>query len=259
MDRVYNASIINEQYNYYGKLSGGFFNSIFGQEGVSVVSSGYNYLALNDDVYMFTGVTSITSDQSIIGFILSNQRTKETKFYPISGALEDTAKASAEGAVQQYSYKATFPLLLNISGEPTYFMALKDAGGLVKQFAMVNLKQSTVVGVGNDLTSCTEAYAHELEINGISVDIDIEEMGAGDDPTAQTPETTDVTGTVAEIRSVVTGGETYFYIRLDTGASYYKVSAAEAERVVLLNVGSTATFTVKAGSEGEIIDVIAMP
>ena len=258
IDRVYNAAIINEQYNYYGKLSGGFFNSIFGQEGVSVVSSGYNYLALNDDVYMFTGVTSITSDQSIIGFILSNQRTKETKFYPISGALEDTAKASAEGAVQQYAYKATFPLLLNISGEPTYFMALKDAGGLVKQFAMVNLKQSTVVGVGNDLTSCTEAYAHELAINGINVDIDVDEMGAEGDPTSQTPATREVTGNVTEIRSVVTGGETFFYIRLDSSEAYYKVAVADAERVVLLNVGSAVTFTVGAESEGEIIDVVSM-
>lgn len=258
LDRVYSASVINEQYNYYGKLSGGFFNSIFGQEGVSVVSDGYNYLALNDDVYMFTGVTSISSDQSIIGFVLSNQRTKETKFYSISGALERTAQASAEGAVQEYAYDATFPLLLNISGEPTYFMALKDAGGLVKQYAMVNVKQSTIVGIGKDLTTCTENYAAELVSNGINVDIDVDEMGAENDPTSQVPATREVTGNVTEIRSVVTGGETYFYIRLDSSEAYYKVAVADAERVVLLNVGSAVTFTVGAESEGEIIDVVSM-
>ncbi|MEG2080895.1 MAG: CvpA family protein, partial [Oscillospiraceae bacterium] len=115
IDRIYSANILNAQYNYYGQLSGGFINSIIGQEGVKVTSQGYNYLALNDDVYMYTGVTSISSDQSIIGFVLLNQRTKETRFYQISGALEGTAQTSAQGAVQQYKYEATFPLLLNIS------------------------------------------------------------------------------------------------------------------------------------------------
>ena len=258
LDRVYSANILDQQYNYYGKLSGGFINSIIGQEGVKVTSSGYNYLALNDDVYMYTGVTSISSDQSIIGFVLLNQRTKETKYYPISGALEQTAQTSAQGAVQQYAYVATFPLLLNISGEPTYFMALKDSSELVKMYAMVNVKQSTIVAVGNSLTECTEKYAAALESNGINVDIDVSEMGSEQDPSVEKPTTRDVTGKVAEIRSVVTGGETYFYIRLENDPTFYKVSVANAEKVVLLNVGSDAAFTVGADAEGEIIDVVSI-
>lgn len=256
IDRVYTARILDAQYNYHGKLSGGFINSVLGQEGVKVTSSGYNYLALNDDVYMYTGVTSISSDQSIIGFVLLNQRTKETKFYPISGALEKAAQASAEGAVQQYSYKATFPLLLNISGEPTYFMALKDSSEYVKMYAMVNVKQSTIVATGSNLTECTENYARELKNNGVNVDIDIDEMGEENANNAQgtAPATKEVSGTVSEIRSVVTGGETYFYIRLREGDAYYKVSAANAEKVVLLNVGSAATFTVEENASGEIIE-----
>lgn len=259
LDRVYSANILNAQYNYYGKLSGGFINSVIGQEGVKVTSDGYNYLALNDDVYMYTGVTSISSDQSIIGFVLLNQRTKETKYYSVSGALEQTAQTSAQGAVQQYAYKATFPLLLNISGEPTYFMALKDSSELVKMYAMVNVKQSTIVGTGYNLTECTENYAAELKRNGVNLDIDVDGMGdeqAG--ANAEAPETKEVSGTVAEIRSVVTGGETYFYIRLQETPEFYKVSVANAEKVVLLNVGSTATFTVAADADGEIIEVSAM-
>ena len=189
IDRIYSPTILTQQYNYYGKLNNGFINSVIGQEGVKVMSSGYNYLALNDDVYMYTGVTSISSDQSIIGFVLSDLRTKETKYYQVSGALEMTAQTSAEGAVQQYSYSATFPLLLNISGEPTYFMALKDSSELVKMYAMVNVKQSTIVGTGYNLTECTENYAAELKRNGVNVDIDVDEMGAKDDPTATAPET----------------------------------------------------------------------
>ncbi len=258
IDRVYSAKILDTQFNYYGKLSGGFINSVIGQEGVKITSSGYNYLALNDDVYMYTGVTSISSDQSIIGFVLLNQRTKETKYYAISGALEETAKTSAQGAVQQYGYRATFPLLLNISGEPTYFMALKDSSELVKMYAMVNVKQSTIVGTGYNLTECTENYAAELKRNGINLDIDVSELGdeAAADP--QVPTTKEVSGTVAEIRSVVTGGETYFYIRLNEDPAYYKVSVANAEKVVLLNVGSAATFTVAADASGEIIEVQTM-
>ncbi len=223
-----------------------------------MTSSGYNYLALNDDVYMYTGVTSISSDQSIIGFVLLNQRTKETKYYPISGALEQTAQTSAQGAVQQYAYVATFPLLLNISGEPTYFMALKDSSELVKMYAMVNVKQSTIVAVGNSLTECTEKYAAALESNGINVDIDVSEMGSEEDPSVEKPTTRDVTGKVAEIRSVVTGGETYFYIRLENDPTFYKVSVANAEKVVLLNVGSDAAFTVGADAKGDIVDVVSM-
>ncbi len=257
IDRVYSANILDAQYNYYGKLSNGFINSLIGQEGVKVTSSGYNYLALNDDVYMYTGVTSISSDQSIIGFVLLNQRTKQTKYYSVSGALESTAMTSAQGAVQQYSYNATFPLLLNISGEPTYFMALKDSSDLVKKYAMVNVKQSTIVGVGSTLTECTEMYAQELKNNGISVEIDIDGMSETDTTSPET-HTKDVTGTVTEIRSVVTGGETYFYIKLNTGEEYYKVGVKDAEKVVILNVGDSATFSVDEESEGSIITVIGM-
>ena len=258
IDRVYSATILNEQYNYYGKLSNGFINSIIGQEGVKVTSSGYNYLALNDDVYMYTGVTSISSDQSIIGFVLLNQRTKETKYYAISGALENTAMTSAEGAVQQYSYKATFPLLLNISGEPTYFMALKDSSDLVKMYAMVNVKQSTIVGTGTNLTQCTENYADELKRNGVNVEIDIDSMSENDKSEQNEVKTKEISGTVTEIRSVVTGGETYFYIKLDSSNAFYKVSVKDAEKVVILNIGNEVSFIVDETAKGDIIEVNSM-
>ncbi len=258
IDRIYSPTILTQQYNYYGKLNNGFINSVIGQEGVKVMSSGYNYLALNDDVYMYTGVTSISSDQSIIGFVLSDLRTKETKYYQVSGALEMTAQTSAEGAVQQYSYSATFPLLLNISGEPTYFMALKDSSELVKMYAMVNVKQSTIVGTGYNLTECTENYAAELKRNGVNVDIDVDEMGAKDDPTATAPETEEISGKITEIRSVVTGGETYFYLKLDAGSAFYKVPVALAEKVVILNVGDSVTVLVPKESSGDIVEVSSL-
>ena len=255
LDQIYSASIVNQQYNYYGKYNNGFWNSIIGQENVRVTSQGYNYLALNDDVYMYTGVTSISSDQSIIGFVLINQRTKEAVYYQQAGALEETARTSAQGKVQQYSYRATFPILLNVSGEPTYFMALKDASELVKMYAMVNVEQSTVVGVGSNLAECTENYAAELQKNGVNVDVDVDSMGQDEAPDAPKDETVDVKGKVQEIRSVITGGETYFYIKLADGNSYYKVAVKDAEKIVILNVGDEITFTVSKDAKGDIIPV----
>ena len=258
LDQVYSAYIVNQQYNYYGKFNNGFWNSIIGQENVKVTSSGYNYLALNDDVYMYTGVTSISSDQSIIGFILINQRTKEAVYYQQAGALEETARTSAQGKVQQYGYQATFPILLNVSGEPTYFMALKDSSQLVKMYAMVNVEQSTIVGVGSSLAECTENYANELEKNGVNVDVDVDSMGEEETPDTPKVETVDVTGKVEEIRSIITGGETYFYIKLVDNATYYKVAVKDAERIVILNAGDTITFTVDKEAKGEIVTVSAV-
>ena len=127
VDHVYTAELIMQQYDYHGAYVNGFINSLFGQRDVTVTTEGYNYIAIGDDVYMYTGVTSVVSDESNIGFILSNQRTKETRFYLVAGAKEYSAMDSAQGQVQQMKYTATFPLLLNISDQPTYFMALKDA------------------------------------------------------------------------------------------------------------------------------------
>ena len=253
LDQIYSANIVNQQYNFYGKYNNGFWNSIIGQENVKITSSGYNYLALNDDVYMYTGVTSISSDQSIIGFVLINQRTKEARYYQQAGALEETARTSAQGKVQQYGYVATFPILLNVSGEPTYFMALKDSSQLVKMYAMVNVEQSTVVGVGSSLAECTENYAAELEKNGVNIDVDVDSMGQDKEETPST-DTVEVTGKVSEIRSVITGGETYFYIRLE-GETYYKVAVKDAEKIVILNVGDEITFVVKESATGDIITV----
>ena len=110
VDRVYTASLITQQYDFYGTYINGFINSLIGQKNVTVTTDNFNYLAMDDDVYMYTGITSASSDQSNIGFLLSNQRTKETTYYPAPGAIESSAQRSAEGIVQDLGYTATFPL-----------------------------------------------------------------------------------------------------------------------------------------------------
>ena len=137
---------------------------------VKASKDGYNYLAIDDDVWVYTGVTSITGDQSNVGFVLMNQRTMETKFYEIEGATERSAMSSAEGQVQNLHYMATFPLLLNISGEPTYFIALKDDAGLVKKYAMVNVQKYQIVAIGDTVSECEESYTNLMYKNGIKTE-----------------------------------------------------------------------------------------
>ena len=227
VDRVATADLINEQYNYYGLYQGGFWNSLFGQSGCTEVTALYNYIAQDDDVWMYTGVTSVTGDRGNIGFILVNQRTKEARYYPCAGADESSAMLSAQGAVQQYSYQATAPLLLNTGGQPTYFMALKDASQLVKMYAMVNVSQYDAVAIGSNVEECVDNYVELLAERGIGMD----------NPPAVSGETETVAGAVAEVRYAVQDGNTVCYVRLEDSELYYTISAAAAPEAVILNPG----------------------
>ena len=238
VDGVYSADIIMEQYDYYGTYQGGFINSLFGQKNVTVTTEGYNYIAANDDVYVYTGVTSAGSDESNIGFILTNQRTKQTTFYSIAGAEEFSAMNSAEGVVQHLNYTSTFPLLLNISNQPTYFMALKDYAGLVKMYAMVNVQQYQIVATGTSVEECQANYYKLLRQN---------KLDTGEEPVLPADEET-VVGTVAALRSAVIDGTTMYYVTLDGGNTVYSISAGEVEKIVLLNVGDYIGITYEPSS-----------
>lgn len=257
LDRVYDPDLLVEQYDYYGKYQGGFWNSVLGQKDVVVTTDGYNYIALNDDVYMYTGVTSITtSDSSITGFTLINQRTKEAKFYRVNGATENAAQEAAQGKVQQYSYTATFPLLLNIGNEPTYFMALKDKSNIVQQYALVNVNQfTTIISTGTSIQSCLESYTKILAENGIKTDIDVENVV---DPNAQggeqTPiETKSVAGAIEDIRVAVIGGNSVYYLRVAGSDKYFAVDASDFATVIIANKGNAVEIEYK-DSDKAIID-----
>lgn len=259
IDRVYDSDLIVQQYNYYGKYQKGFWNSLLGQKDVIKTTDGYNYIAKNDDVWMYTGVTSVTSDQSIIGFVLVNQRTKEADFYNVTGGTEYSAQQAAEGRVMDLGYTATFPLLLNIGGEPTYFLSLKDPKNqIVQQYALINVANynNNKMGVtGTDLSKCLASYIESLKDKGITVDInpdDVVTPGTNED---KTPDTTKLTasGTIADIRTAVMGGESYYYIKLDSNEAYFAIAASKDEGVVILNRGDSVTVTYSG--EGSIINV----
>ena len=245
VDRVYSADLIIEQYDYYGRYHNGFLNSIFGQRDVTLTTEGYNYIAIDDDVYMYTGVTSVTSDQSNIGFILCNQRTKETRFYSVAGATETSAQASAQSQVQQMRYNATFPLLLNIADQPTYFISLKGDDGLVKMYAMVNVQQYSIVSTGATVAECEQNYRTALAHNGL-----IRE----DEAELVIPDRDVMEGVIAEIRTAVMDGDSYYFLRLEGESVFVSVNAADNPLAVILNVGDTVRLSYDVGDSASILN-----
>lgn len=261
IDGIYSANLLVEQYNYYGQYQKGFINSILGQDGVRLTTEGSNFLAQNDDVYLYTGVTSAGNDQAIIGFVLINMRTKAADYYAVSGAKEYSAMASAQGEVQDYEYAATFPILLNIKGQPTYFMSLKDSGSIVKRFAMVNVQNYQVAVTGNTIAECTEAYAEKLKQNNINIKIDIDEIidatEGNENAGTEVTDVKTVKGVVTDIRTAVMNGESVYFIQLDGKGAYYTIAASAAENVVIMNKGDKVTVKFNA-AEGKIIDAISV-
>lgn len=225
LDNVYPANLLVAQYDNYGSYQDGFWNSVFSQKGVRVTTEGYNYIPLEDDNWLYTGVTSVASDESNIGFIFANKRTKETRYYSIAGAEEYSAMSSAEGLIQHLGYISTFPLLLKIENTPTYLVALKDAGGLVKMYGMVNVEKYQIVATGETITSCRTKYRELLKDNGI---------------TAKAGSAETIRGTVTDIKVATKEGTTHYYIELDNLGKYYVLSVLDNEAVVLLNEGDLA-------------------
>ena len=206
VDHVYSAELIIEQYDYYGMYHNGFINSILGQRDVTVTTDGYNYIAEGDDVYLYTG--------------------------PCAGATEYSAMDSAEGQVQNLRYTATFPLLLNVAEQPTYFMALKDASELVKMYAMVNVNQYQIVATGATVAECESNYRQMLRQSNL-----ISDDQTGIDQPVETDRRS-LEGVIAEIRSAVVDGNSIYFLRF-TGETDFTVrmSAADVPYAPLLNVG----------------------
>lgn len=241
VDRVYHADLIIQQLNWNGRFQKGFWNSYFGQSGVLSTTDGYNYIANNDDVFLYTGMTSVTSDQSNVGFVLVNMRTKETKFYPVSGATENSAMGSAQGQVQDLGYQATFPLLLNIQNRPTYFMSLKDGAGMIKMYAYVDVNRYQIVGTGASIEAAEANYRQALASSG--------EAGETGSQTSE-----EVSGKIAEIHASVRDGNTRYSFKLEGGEPIYVASIALSEKLPFLKAGDEIAFT--CSSEGDVRTVM---
>ena len=225
IDHVYSPELIISQVDDWGKYVNGFWNTLFGQKGMKMTTDGYNYIAMNDDIYMYTGITSIVSDESNLGFILTNLRTKETKFFDCPGAEEYSAMDSAKGQVQQMNYTSSFPILINLSGRPTYVISLKDDAGLVKMYAFVDVADYQKVVVSDASGGIQNAAYNYLNNNGI----------------VTKGETTLIT--IKEIINVSIDGNTYYYI-VDESDNKYRVSIkVNSNKLPFIKVGDSIEIT----------------
>lgn len=229
IDQLYDSNLVIAQLDDNGRFQNGYINSIFGQRNVRRTTYGYNYLAIDDDVYLYTGMSSVTSDESNIGFVLVNLRTKDTKFYAVPGATELSAMDSAQGQVQHLGYKATFPLLLNISDRPTYFISLKDAAGLVKMYAFVDVEQYQIVGTGQTIDEAKSNYRTALNLEEVVI--------------AEEKESTEISGTIDAIADAVVGGNTCYYFTLTGDDTVYTAVISVYEKLPFLKAGERVKFT----------------
>lgn len=241
IDVVFYGNLICEQYNWHGLFQNGYLNSIFAKKDCKQVTtyyssaeeitddvpvSDYGYIAKDGDIWIYTGVTSVNGDSSNIGFLLSNERTGESRYYAIAGADEKSAMAAAEGEVQEKGYQASFPSLINIDGYPTYIMVLKDSGGLVKLYATVNVEQYNIVTTAATQVDCIKKYKAVLGIENGSTEEEI----------------TEKTITISSIKYIDVDGNTYIYL-IDNENNIFKAKASANEKMLLLNVGDSVKLS----------------
>lgn len=246
VDKVYSAELLIDLYDYNGSLKHGFINSVLSQKDCLKTTDGYNYIALEDDVWVYTGITSVGQDNSNVGFVLMNQRTMETRYYEVSGAEEYSAMDSAKGRVQNLGYTATFPLIINISGQPTYFMALKDGAGLVKSYAMLNIEKYQNVAIGDSVLQCESNYIKLLKDNGI-----VEEQQP------EVKETKKVKDIISKIMPVVIDGNTHMYIMLSQNDSIYDVDVSKYVDIIKYSEGMEITLEYTMDSQlNKVVGII---
>lgn len=241
VDHVYSADLIIEQVNDWGKYKDGFLNSIFGQKNVVSTTDGYNYTVMNDDVYLYTGITSVSTDESNLGFILTNMRTKETRFYSVPGAEEYSAMASAEGQVQQMRYISTFPLLINLNNRPTYLVSLKDDAGLVKMYGFIDVNDYQKVVV-SDASKGIEAASRNY-LNNVELDVDTSKLE-------------EKTIKVKTITSAIIEGNTYYYLADTEGNKYFVSINVDKKNLPFVKVNDT--IKIKVANTSDVTEIVEL-
>ncbi|WP_250675666.1 hypothetical protein LZ906_008665 [Paraclostridium ghonii] len=229
IDRIQPEEFMVNQINDWGKYVNGFLNAVISEKGVLVATEGTS-LVYGDDgkSYWYTGITSAGADDSTIGFILIDTRTKEARLYKQPGATETAAMVSATGKVQEKNYEATFPVVYNILGKPTYVMSLKDKAGLVKMVAFVSVEDFNIVGIGDTKDEALRSYREQLKSKGNKVEL-------ANDNTKQV-----TTGVVQRINSDVLDGNTSYYFTLEgVNDAIFVVTSKVSQKVPLTKEGDT--------------------
>jgi hypothetical protein len=242
IDRIQPEEFVVNQINDWGTYVKGFLNSVISEEGVLVSTEGTSLVYGKDGKsYWYTGITSVGSDDSTIGFMLVNTRTKEAKLYKQPGATETAAMVSASGKVQEKNYEATFPVMYNILDKPTYVISLKDKAGLVKMIAFVSVEDYTIVGIGETKEDAFRNYREQLKSKGNKLTIE--------DLTSQEVKT----GVITRINSDVSEGNTYYYFTIDSNKDViFIVSSKISNEIPITKEGDKVKVIYEKGQKGSI-------
>lgn len=233
IDRIQPESFITQQISDWGVYVQGFLNSVIAEANVLVPTRGMSLVYGEDGKsYWYTGITSSGADESTIGFMLIDSRTKEAKLYKQPGATELAAMRSAEGKVQEKGYTATFPVMYNILGNPTYVMSLKDKAGLIKMVSFVSVEDYSLVGLGDNKEDALRSYQEALKSKGNQINIG----GTGVNQI-------EAKGTVTRLSADVQNGNTYYYFTLDTMPNnVFITSSSISKEMPLTAVGDQITL-----------------
>ena len=242
IDRIQPEQFIVDQITWWGKYVHGFWNlrgkdKLMPTNGTSLVYGGDGHS------YWYTGITSIGKDDATVGFMLVNTRTKDVHFFKQPGGTEESAMGSAQGEIQEKGYDATFPVLYNVNGVPTYYMTLKDQAGLVKMRAFVSVENIQNVGVAPDRREALRKYMTKLSSNG-------NRIAPESLVTAKTS-----SGKVLRFQPDVQNGNTFYYIILEGQSKFVFVgSSSVSQEIPLTNIGDTVTIGYDEGHSG-VIDI----
>jgi hypothetical protein len=241
VDRIQPADFIENQLNDWGEYINGYWN--FSNKDKLQITEGLTLVyGKNDRSYWYTGLTSVGSDESAVGFVLVDTRTKETTFYKQSGATEFAAQQSAEGKVQEKGYKASLPIPYNINNIPTYVMTLKDDGGLVKMYAMVAINDYTIVGVGNSMRETLTMFKSVYNSTGNKIN-----------PTSSDAKKK-LISIITRIQSDVKNGNSFYYFTIKDFPSIFVGSSQVSNELPVTVVGDSVEISFDIDEE-KVIDV----
>lgn len=247
VDRVQPENFIVNQINNQGEYVHGFLN--FSDKDKFKSSRGEAIVYNEGRCYLFTGLTSVGNDESSIGFIMVDMVTKQPLLYQMNGATESAAQSSARGKVQHLGYEASFPLIINADGIPTYFMTLKDREGLIKLYAMVSVPNYSIVGVGETVALAYRDYQNALRQGGAGSS-ELQPMGG---------EAKEIQGAVTRIASQYDGQRTLYFMMLsiDSGKIFAVESTASGE-LPLTREGDTVKLTYwESDANGPLIEAVS--
>lgn len=241
VDRIQPISFIKDQLNDWGEYVKGYWN--FSNENKLQITEDLTLVYGNDNKsYWYTGITSVGKDESAVGFVLVDTRTKETTFYKQSGATEYAAQSSAQGKVQEKGFTASLPIPYNINNIPTYVMTLKDNGGLVKMYAMVSIADYTIVGTGNTMREALTAYKTAFNSSGNKINVDSKSAKKV------------VESVVVRIQNDVKNGNSFYYFTVKDYPSIFVGSSQISNQLPITAVGDNVKISFDLDNE-EIIDV----